>query len=197
MSKKKIRKAKSKKAYKVRLKPSTVLSIVQIVFYSLAGLIIVSFSRRGLILVILNDFLLLLFSWTTIFVPFIFVSLGLLVSKLRVPIAQPNVIVGALLFFISIMSLTKAVSNEPLEQKLVSNVAGEDKIWKYPPLSLLTEISHGKADRGDIKGNAATIEQTLESFGIAARVVEVNLGPAVTQYAIEVALGTKLSKITA
>src|SRR3990172_5527619 len=88
MSKKKIRKAKSKKAYKVRLKPSTVLSIVQIVFYSLAGLIIVSFSRRGLI----------------------FVSLGLLVSKLRVPIAQPNVIVGALLFFISIMSLTKAGS---------------------------------------------------------------------------------------
>ena len=110
MSKKKIRKAKSKKAYKVRLKPSTVLSIVQIVFYSLAGLIIVSFSRRGLILVRLNDFLLLLFSWTTIFVPFIFVSLGLLVSKLRVPIAQPNVIVGALLFFISIMSLTKAGS---------------------------------------------------------------------------------------
>jgi S-DNA-T family DNA segregation ATPase FtsK/SpoIIIE len=37
----------------------------------------------------------------------------------------------------------------------------------------------------------------LESFGITARVVEVNLGPAVTQYALEVALGTKLSKITA
>jgi S-DNA-T family DNA segregation ATPase FtsK/SpoIIIE len=36
----------------------------------------------------------------------------------------------------------------------------------------------------------------LESFGITARVVEVNLGPAVTQYALEVALGTKLSKIT-
>ena len=60
----------------------------------------------------------------------------------------------------------------------------------------MSDSGLGKADRGDIKGNAAIIEQTLESFGITARVVEVNLGPAVTQYAIEVALGTKLSKIT-
>jgi S-DNA-T family DNA segregation ATPase FtsK/SpoIIIE len=64
-------------------------------------------------------------------------------------------------------------------------------------LNILVDDHGGKADRGDIKGNAAIIEQTLESFGITARVVEVNLGPAVTQYAIEVALGTKLSKITA
>ncbi|MBI3558836.1 DNA translocase FtsK [Candidatus Gottesmanbacteria bacterium] len=54
-----------------------------------------------------------------------------------------------------------------------------------------------KADRGDLKGNAAIIEKTLSSFGILARVVEVNLGPAVTQYALEIALGTKLSKIMA
>jgi S-DNA-T family DNA segregation ATPase FtsK/SpoIIIE len=53
-----------------------------------------------------------------------------------------------------------------------------------------------KADRGDMKTNAGTIEKTLESFGITARVAEVNLGPAVTQYALEIALGTKLSKIT-
>lgn len=72
-----------------------------------------------------------------------------------------------------------------------------DAVWKYPPLSLLATSDGGKADRGDIKGNAAIIEQTLESFGITARVVEVNQGPAVTQYALEVALGTKLSKITA
>ena len=45
--------------------------------------------------------------------------------------------------------------------------------------------------------NASTIEKTLEAFGIIAKVVEVNLGPAVTQYALEVAIGTKLSKISA
>jgi S-DNA-T family DNA segregation ATPase FtsK/SpoIIIE len=84
-----------------------------------------------------------------------------------------------------------------LSPKLVTSVPAEEQIWEYPPLSTLADAVSGKADRGDIKANAAVIEKTLESFGIAARVAEVNLGPAVTQYALEIALGTKLSKITA
>lgn len=75
--------------------------------------------------------------------------------------------------------------------------AAADKVWHYPPLSLLSENISGKADRGNVNQNAATIEKTLEAFGIIAKVVEVNLGPAVTQYALEVAIGTKLSKISA
>ncbi len=70
-------------------------------------------------------------------------------------------------------------------------------IWEYPPYSLLSERPGAKAERGDIKKSASIIEKTLDSFGVTARVVEVNLGPAVTQYALEIALGTKLSKITA
>jgi DNA segregation ATPase FtsK/SpoIIIE, S-DNA-T family len=69
-------------------------------------------------------------------------------------------------------------------------------IWEYPPLSLLSASTGGKADRGDVKANAQIIESTLESFGIAAKVVEVNYGPSVTQYALEITRGTKLSKIT-
>ena len=69
--------------------------------------------------------------------------------------------------------------------------------WKYPSLSLFSDEAPQKADRGDIKAIATTIEKTLQSFSIIAKVVEVNLGPAVTQYALEVGLGTKLSKITA
>lgn len=89
-----------------------------------------------------------------------------------------------------------SVSRDDFESQPVSNTPGEDIVWKYPPLSLLQEGGGGKADRGNIKQNADVIEQTLDSFGITARVVEVHQGPAVTQYAIEVALGTKLSKIT-
>lgn len=70
-------------------------------------------------------------------------------------------------------------------------------VWQYPPLSLLSDISDQKADRGDVKSNAAVIERTLKSFGITAHVVEANGAPAVTQYAIEIAEGTKVSKITA
>ena len=77
----------------------------------------------------------------------------------------------------------------------VTNLPG-DQVWEYPPLDILTDSLGAKAMRGDIKQNAAVIEKTLESFGIQARVVEVNMGPAVTQYALEVAVGTKLTKIT-
>lgn len=70
------------------------------------------------------------------------------------------------------------------------------KLWEYPSLALLSEAPSEKADRGDTKRNADVIEKTLDSFGIQAKVVEVNPGPAVTQYALKIALGTKVSKIT-
>jgi S-DNA-T family DNA segregation ATPase FtsK/SpoIIIE len=301
MAKKKKRR-KSKKSMRPKIKPATAYSIVQIFFFILAGLVLVSFTRRGKLLVFLNDWLTTWFSWTAVLLSPIFMTFALLVAKIRTPIGQPNVVIGSILFFISFSTLmqagtvgqaawdgmatlitgagsaivlvgtslvgliimfntsldqvwkvlmsafrqygirdgklkkpaglgarremkvigdtydTRALSQKqkiqldvkssgkkesdadmdegPIAQKLVSNVPGEEKIWKYPPLDLLTDSQSGKADRGDIKGNAANIEQTLESFGIQARVVEVNLGPAVTQYALEVALGTKLSKIT-
>lgn len=69
--------------------------------------------------------------------------------------------------------------------------------WIYPPLSLLMDVSQKEADRGDVNDNANKIEQTLDSFGIRAKVEEINYGPAVTQYAIAIAMGTKLSRITA
>lgn len=83
-------------------------------------------------------------------------------------------------------------SQEPL-----SNQPGSEKIWEYPPISLLSAKSNAKADRGDVKKNADIIEDTLDSFGINAEVVDVNNGPAVTQYAIRIATGTKLTRVTA
>lgn len=69
-------------------------------------------------------------------------------------------------------------------------------IWEYPPLSLLSSARGGEADRGDVKENAQIIENSLESFGIKAKVAEVNYGPSVTQYALDISKGTKLSRIT-
>ena len=294
----KARKRFTKRGFKLKLKKETTFSIAQIFFFGLSALILISFSRQGVILRSFNDLIVTYFSWSAIFLPFISLSFAFLVSKIKFPLGQPNVTVGGMLFFVSVMALGRAgvfglgiweaiaalvtgygagvvffgsaliglivlfntsidqvykylagffkvaggyvhggnqikiggagarpmstgpmkvvgsgasspspvigkapapassVPHEPLEQKLVSNVPGEEMIWKYPSASLLTEAVNGKAERGDIKGNAAIIEKTLESFGITARVVEVNLGPAVTQYALEVALGTKLSKIT-
>lgn len=83
-----------------------------------------------------------------------------------------------------------------LSDKLVSNPASDGTVWEYPPLSLLSESSGQKAERGDPKAIAKIIEDTLASFNVKAKVVEANFGPAVTQYALELALGTKISKIT-
>ncbi len=89
-----------------------------------------------------------------------------------------------------IMQKKGEITIKPLPQSTSST-------WVYPPISLLADVSQKEADRGDVKYNASIIEKTLDSFGIRARVAEVNKGPAVTQYALEITRGTKLSRITA
>lgn len=94
--------------------------------------------------------------------------------------------------------MTDAGKTPELAGAVVSNDPGSNPgVYTPPSMDILMDKIGGEADRGDINKNASVIEQTLDSFGIKAKVVEVNLGPAVTQYALEIALGTKLSKITA
>jgi len=82
-----------------------------------------------------------------------------------------------------------------LTSNLVLSTPSAGKIWQYPPLSLLSDSKGMAANRGNIKQNAHTIEELLESFGITAKVVEYNPGPTVTQYALEIPRGIRLSKI--
>lgn len=83
-----------------------------------------------------------------------------------------------------------------LPEEMILNKPLEMGMWEYPPFSLLTENKEKKRDTGDVKRIAGTIERTLQSFGIKAQVAEINVGPSVTQYAIRIPEGTKLTKIT-
>jgi S-DNA-T family DNA segregation ATPase FtsK/SpoIIIE len=262
---------------------------------------LVSLSRQTPFLDLLFSYFFNLFGWGTFLLPFVFLSAGLMLTRLKWRVTKPNVFVGALVLLVSSISLTrsgilgrqiwnglagliygagaglvlfagifiglvvtfetsledillgltsfknkvleivdnlkqkrsqlskapivesftvKGLDSEPaLESALateavktktdtiqdmpktsittISNKPGsQQKMWHYPSTSLLSDISGGKADRGDVKQNAQIIEATLDSFGIGAKVVEVNNGPAVTQYAIDIKQGTKLSKIT-
>ena len=67
--------------------------------------------------------------------------------------------------------------------------------WKFPPLSLLNPYKKVKPSQEKINRNADIIEKTLSSFGIKSQVIDVIIGPAVTQYALDVALGVKVAKI--
>ncbi|MGH7246075.1 MAG: DNA translocase FtsK 4TM domain-containing protein, partial [Candidatus Levyibacteriota bacterium] len=54
------------------------------------------------------------------------------------------------------------IKKEPvlISDKLVSNVMTDGGVWQYPSLSLLSENPGQKAERGDIKKIASTIERT-------------------------------------
>lgn len=97
-----------------------------------------------------------------------------------------------------VSSLTKTTAKTHIEGNLSIKpiMQSNSSTWVYPPNTLLNDVKQGGADRGDVKINAHIIEKTLDSFGIRTRVKEVNFGPTVTQYAIEITMGTKLSKIT-
>ncbi len=68
--------------------------------------------------------------------------------------------------------------------------------YKAPPLELLDK-EQGLPNAGDIKTYSAIIKKTLQNFDIPVEISEVNIGPAVTQYAFKPAEGVKLSRITA
>ncbi len=72
---------------------------------------------------------------------------------------------------------------------------GADDEWQTPDLNLV-EVTTSKPDAGNVKENAAIIEQTMSSFGIDVAMGEVNVGPTVTQYTFKPPSGVKLTKIT-
>ncbi|MEI6462956.1 MAG: DNA translocase FtsK [bacterium] len=67
--------------------------------------------------------------------------------------------------------------------------------WELPPLDLLDSYKKVKPPVEGIRKNSQIIEQTLQSFGITAKVIDAKVGPTVTQYAVNIALGTKVAKI--
>jgi S-DNA-T family DNA segregation ATPase FtsK/SpoIIIE len=266
-----------------------VYSVSSIVLFVLAALVSLSFAQKGTVLIFINRNLLNFFGWGTLLLPFVLCMGGLMLARLSWKIAQPNVLIGAILIFISSVSLTrsgvfgraiwfniselitpvgtgivligsfaigftvlfetsiedvylffkslinfikkrfvskkeqqqglfnkKEANKEEKKKRVVKSKKEQKKTpepqveppdivptpkkdgeWQTPPLEILTDSIGGEADRGDLNKNAQVIEETLDSFGVQAQVVEVNEGPAVTQYALKIALGTKLSKITA
>ena len=70
--------------------------------------------------------------------------------------------------------------------------------YKLPSLSLLTSTKKKPSGSNNdvIEANIMKLEKVLKDFGITAKVVEVNVGPSVTQYELEISSGTKMSKIT-
>jgi S-DNA-T family DNA segregation ATPase FtsK/SpoIIIE len=68
--------------------------------------------------------------------------------------------------------------------------------WKLPPISILDSVTVKKERmQEEVKRNVRVIEGTLGTFGVEARVIGVNTGPAVTQYELQPAAGVQVRKI--
>lgn len=316
----KSRKRKKRQAIRLKMRTDTSYSVVAVLLILLGLLVVISFTGQGQLLVFINDFLSLKFGLSMLFLPFVFISAGLVMLRSKHAWSKPTILLGTILLMLGTMGVAKSgqigesifdnfarlltesgsyaffiaisligvlilsqssllelfsiigklfkrkdkdkspqkdifadqvsekeiakakgfsipnfgfglhkkqdlktgeaftkeieqdnssakaiiedevkkeTSSSTLDNQEALNASSVPMMWDYPPLSLLSQKSGGKADRGDVKGNASIIENTLDSFGISAKVVEYNPGPAVTQYALEINKGTRLAKITA
>ncbi|MBM4445007.1 MAG: DNA translocase FtsK [Chloroflexi bacterium] len=57
--------------------------------------------------------------------------------------------------------------------------------WQLPSIDLLEETAKAELSRADAERRARAIEEALASYGVEARVVQINQGPAVTQFGVE------------
>ena len=73
-----------------------------------------------------------------------------------------------------------------------------DKPYEYPPHDILD--SPPPVEDREIKENyedsSKILEETLNDFGVEAKVVKISRGPVITRYEIEPASGVKMQKIT-
>ena len=70
-----------------------------------------------------------------------------------------------------------------------------EKPYQYPPLTMLSQGKSNPVTSEEVAHNAVLLEETLDNFGITAKVVNATQGPTVTRYELEPAKGTKVSRI--
>ena len=57
--------------------------------------------------------------------------------------------------------------------------------WHLPPIDILDKPTEVKLDKDAIDQRAKLIEEALASYGVEAKVVQINIGPTVTQFGVE------------
>ena len=86
---------------------------------------------------------------------------------------------------------------EHIEESEAEN-AEEADTYKFPPLSLLKETkpTNAAALSAELDSTADKLVETLKSFGVETRIVDISRGPTVTRYELQPSAGVKISKIT-
>ncbi len=67
--------------------------------------------------------------------------------------------------------------------------------WKLPSVDLLNTPKIVPSDPKQHEKKSKIIEDTLQSFGIQAKVADISVGPRVVQYALRITVGTKVARV--
>lgn len=94
----------------------------------------------------------------------------------------------------------KSITNKEAKEAFLSegelNKSKTSNRYKLPPLNLLLPPEpENKVDTRQLRFMATHLEDTLSSFNVDAKVINVTQGPAITRYEIQPNVGVKVSKI--
>lgn len=91
----------------------------------------------------------------------------------------------------------KPITQESLEVPSKTAPTEEDKSYALPKFSQIFDPLKPKKNNNTsfTQANKEILERVLKDFGIAAKVVEIHIGPAVTEYELTVPPATKVNKI--
>ena len=73
----------------------------------------------------------------------------------------------------------------------------ENVNYKLPSINLLNNVKNVNSKENEIsaKENISKLEEVLKVFEISGKIVQVNIGPTVTQYELDLKAGTKVNKL--
>jgi len=67
--------------------------------------------------------------------------------------------------------------------------------WQLPPITILDKPTEMELSQSEIEKRAQLIEEALASYGVETKVVQINVGPTVTQFGVEPGWDRKYKEI--
>lgn len=94
-------------------------------------------------------------------------------------------------------NLNEKSNDEDSKKDIVPVFSGNKYV--FPPMDLLKKsemVTNGKSSVSEMEQAANTLVETLKSFGVQTKIVDIHRGPTVTRYELQPSAGVKISKIT-
>ena len=121
------------------------------------------------------------------------VSVKDITSSVKEPLKDNKVVITSVEDY---LEKKQEIKEEPKETIIEPYIEG-DTPYVRPSINLLNmPKSKGKVNSTEaIAANTKKLERVFNDFGMVAKVIEIHVGPAVTQYEMELQRGTKVNKV--